>query len=712
MTEEEFLARLPLDLSPQQRAAVCAGGGPVLLLAVPGSGKTTVLVARLGCLIHCRGVSPSEILTVTYTVAAAGDMARRFAALFGDELARQLAFRTINGLCASIIHTYARWKGSEPFALADSEAQLNTVLRDLLVRTGADYPTEQQIKEARTHITYCKNRMLSEADIHRHTVEGMDFPAVYFEYQDYLRRSRLMDFDDQMVFALRILRREPEILRRYRSRYRWLCLDEAQDTSKIQHVILALLAGEHRNLFLVGDEDQSIYGFRAAWPQALLDFERHWPGARVLLMETNYRSTAAIVSRADAFIRGNQDRRDKHMRTDNGEGEPIRQVVLSDYSRQAAYLLRVAAGCRRSTAVLYRNNDSALPLLDLLEREGVPYACRQREGFFFTSPIVRDLTDVLILAYQPDDRERFLRVCWKLDLKLKKALLTELLRRQKAGQSVVDCLLSSPGLTPWQQGRVKAFGTHLSKLPRLSSFAALRRIVKYMGYGAFLGEQRMDAGRLDILLALAVQNPDPAGLLRRLEELQGLLASGGRAECPFVLSTIHASKGLEYDRVLLIDAVEGVFPARRQEGLSPQEARQALEEERRLFYVGATRAKDTLELLTYERKFGEPSQGRFPFVSQLLGEPDQTGGPDAASWEADFTPGTAVVHRRFGSGVIQSRTGSIAVVDFSTTGPRRLDLTACRRGKLLRRAEPTESASARPGEGEHPPLLPLRFLER
>ena len=692
MTEEEFLASLPLALSEQQKAAVLAGAGPVLLLAVPGSGKTTVLVARLGCLIRCRGVSPKEILTVTYTVSAAGDMARRFAALFGEDLARQLSFRTINGLCASIIHTYARWKGSEPFALADSDAHLNAVLRDLLQRTGSDFPTEQQIKEARTHITYCKNMMLSETDIHRHTVEGMDFPAVYFEYQDYLRRSRLMDFDDQMVFALRILRREPEILRYYRTRYRWLCLDEAQDTSKIQHVILALLAGEHRNLFMVGDEDQSIYGFRAAWPQALLEFEQNWPGAKVLLMETNYRSTGAIVSRADAFIRGNRDRRDKHMRTDNREGEPIRRVVLSDYSRQARYLLQAAKDCRRSTAVLYRNNDSALPLIDLLEREGVPYACRQREGFFFTSPIVRDLTDVLTLAYQPDDRERFLRVCWKLDLKIKKALLTNLLSRQKPGQTVVDCLLSGTGLAPWQVGRVKAIGTHLSKLPQLSSFAALRRIVKYMGYGDYLGEERMDTGRLDVLLALALQNPDPAELLRRLEELQGILSSGGGSDpfCPFVLSTIHASKGLEYDRVLLIDAAEGLFPARRQEDASPTEARQALEEERRLFYVGATRARETLELLTYQEKFGEPDRVRFPFVSELLGEPDRpvpTAEVPAAQWELNFAPGAAVVHRQFGPGVIESRTGSIAVIDFEQVGIRRLDLTACRKGRLLKRAE-------------------------
>ena len=176
--------------------------------------------------------------------------------------------------------------------------------------------------------------MLSEADIHAHTVEGMDYPRIYFEYQDYLRRSRLMDYDDQMVFAHRILRQFPDILEHFQRRWSYLCVDEAQDTSKIQHAILRLLAARERNIFMVGDEDQSIYGFRAAWPQALLEFERVFPGAQVLKLETNYRSTRTIVDRADAFIRRNQNRRPKTMRTDNLEGPPVRKVVLKDYSRQ------------------------------------------------------------------------------------------------------------------------------------------------------------------------------------------------------------------------------------------------------------------------------------------------------------------------------------------------------------------------------------------
>ena len=700
MTDQEFWNTFSIQLNLQQKTAVRQTEGPVLLLAVPGSGKTTVLVARLGYLLYCKGVSPKQMLTVTYTASAAGDMKRRFQSLFGEKYAGQMTFRTINSMCSSIIRFYAHQKGSIPFSLADNESQINSVLRELLARTGTVYPSEQMIKDARTHITYCKNMMFTEAEVHAHKMEGMDFPAVYFEYQDYLRRSRLMDFDDQMVFALRILRREPDILAYYQRRYRYLSLDEAQDTSKIQHAILALLAQKNRNYFVVGDEDQSIYGFRAAWPQALLRFERDWPGAKVLLMEMNYRSTKSIVERADIFIQRNQDRHPKHIRTENPQGEPIRKIELADYSRQASYLFQVARDCRRSTAVLYRNNDSVLPLLDLLEREGVPYACRQRESFFFTSPVVRDLTDILSFAFNDCDRETFLRFYYKLDLKLKKGLLTDLLRFQRENESVFETLLNTDALESWQTSRIKAIQTHFAKLPQLTSFAALQRIVKYMGYGAYMKEQKLDASKIDILLSLANQTTEVGAFLPRLRALREVVEEGGREDCPFVLSTIHASKGLEYDRVILLDVVDGGFPSVRVSEALSLEDRVTLEEERRLFYVGVTRAKERLELLTYREKFGEPREAEISFVQQLLGEEaasqpepevqhkrpkpvvSSMAGPVAA-WEKNYLPGVEVVHKKFGWGLLRDRTGSIATISFREAGVKRLDLAVCLKRRQL-----------------------------
>ena len=692
MTYEEFKSQYPIPLNRQQEEAVRQTEGPVLLLAVPGSGKTTVLVTRLGYMLYCKGIRPERVLTVTYTVAATKDMKARFAGFFGEEHADKLTFRTINGLCAVVIGTYARQKGTEPFALLDDERQINGVIRDLLARTGTAFPSDLQVKDARTHITYCKNMMLTEAEIHAHKVDGMDFPRVYFEYQDYLLRSRRMDYDDQMVFTYRIFRQYPDILAHFQRRWPYICVDEAQDTSKIQHAILRLLASSSGNIFMVGDEDQSIYGFRAAWPQALLEFEQVFPGAKVLKLETNYRSTRAIVEKADAFIRRNQNRRPKRMRTENQQGSAIRKIMLADYSRQYSYLLKIAENCEESTAVLYRNNDSALPLIDLLEQKGVPYACRQREGFFFTSPLVRDITDMLEFAFDDGNKDLFLRFYYKLDLKLKKAVVTQLLYGMPKDNSVFEMLLESGELEPWQVGKVKAMQTHYSKLPYLTSFAAIQRLVRYMGYGDYIQEQHGDTAKLDILLSLANQTPTVGQFLLHLRELKDHIENlEPRPDCPFVLSTIHASKGLEYDHVILIDAVDGLLPSADED--------EELEEERRLFYVGATRAKKQLEFLCYENKFGEPSDAAFTFVSQFLGEepkkppeperkplPAKSSGPSKeqiAAWMKDYIPGTEVTHKIFGRGLLTKREGTFATISFMEVGIKKVDLTTCLRQEKI-----------------------------
>ena len=690
MTYEEFKSQYPIRLNRQQEEAGRQTDGPVLLLAVPGSGKTTVLVTRLGYMLHCKNIRPERVLTVTYTVAATKDMKARYISFFGEDHADKLTFRTINGLCAVVIGRYARQKGTEPFALLDDERQINSVIRDLLARTGTAFPSDLQVKDARTHITYCKNMMLTEAEIHTHKVDGMDFPRVYFEYQDYLLRSRRMDYDDQMVFTYRIFRQHPDILAYFQHRWPYICVDEAQDTSKIQHAILRLLASGSSNIFMVGDEDQSIYGFRAAWPQALLEFEQVFPGAKVLKLETNYRSTRAIVEKADAFIRCNQNRRQKKMRTENQQGSPIRRIMLEDYNRQYNYLLKVAENCEESTAVLYRNNDSALPLIDLLEQKGVPYACRQREGFFFTSPLVRDITDMLEFAFDDGNKDLFLRFYYKLDLKLKKAVISQLLYGMPKDKSVFEVLLESGGLEPWQIGKVKAMQTHYSKLPYLTSFAAIQRLVRYMGYGDYLQEQHGDTTKLDILLSLANQTPSVGQFLLHLQELKERIETLElRPDCPFVLSTIHAGKGLEYDHVILIDAVDGLLP-------SADEVEE-LEEERRLFYVGATRARKQLEFLCYENKFGEPSDASFSFISQFLGEepkkepegktkPAKPSGPSKeqiAAWMKDYIPGTEVTHKIFGRGLLTKREGTFAIISFIETGIKKVDLVTCLRQEKI-----------------------------
>ena len=357
---------------------------------MPGSGKTTTLVTRLGYLIHCLGVEPGRILTVTYTVAAAGDMKRRFAALFGEEHAGALAFRTINGICQSIISYYAWAKGAEPFALWTNEGELNALVRWLMQSHGAEWPGEQEVKEVRTRITCCKNGMLRDEEVRAIEMDGVDFPAV-FRYREYLERNRRMDYDDQMVFALRILRRYPDILAHFQSKYPYLCVDEAQDTSKIQHAILRLLAARSRNLFMVGDEDQSIYGFRAAWPQALMEFRQIVPGGGgaadgdQLPLRRGHRGEGGRLHPAQ---RQPPPQAHAGQPSPGGAGAPRKSQRL----RAAGPLSGPGGGG------LHGVHRRALPQ----QRQrptphrpagapGHPHACRQRESFFFTSPAVRDL---------------------------------------------------------------------------------------------------------------------------------------------------------------------------------------------------------------------------------------------------------------------------------------------------------------------------------
>ena len=601
-------------LNAQQSEAVKTVEGPVLLLAVPGSGKTTVLVLRLGYMILNCGIAPENILTVTYTVAATQDMAKRFAGYFGGELAARLEFRTINGICAKIIAYYSRMIGKKPFELVTDEKSTAGILTQIYQQVEQTWPTEADLRNVRTLITYIKNQMLTEKEIKALSKQkgsplraadcDINIAAIYERYNRWLREQHLMDYDDQMVYALTILRKVPQVLEHFQEQYRYICVDEAQDTSRIQHTIIALLASKYDNLFMVGDEDQSIYGFRAACPEALIDFEKEHRGAKVLLMEQNYRSGSGIVRAADRFIQKNTLRHAKHMVCADGaaEGPEVREVVLRSRKFQYNYLLRVADGCEEETAVLYRNNESAIPVVDLLERNNVPYRIRNAEVGFFTHRTVMDISNIIKLAYDPRDVDAFMAVYYKLGLYLNKetaSLVCDLSRR--LGLPVLETAIRYADLKPMTLKSVKSIRTHLENLKDDRGDQAVLRIVRFMGYGEYLENAGIRDSKIYILKALGAQTESPAELLDRIGYLEDIFrGKESDPDCPFILSTIHASKGLEYDTVYLMDVADGLFPEEvpaSMKYMQPEE-RRVFEEERRLFYVGMTRAKKRLCVFT------------------------------------------------------------------------------------------------------------------
>lgn len=637
MEWKEFETTFSVKLNQQQKEAVQSTKGPVLLLAVPGSGKTTVLVTRLGYMIYCRNIPPESILTVTYTVAATKDMSERFAVRFGEDMAKRLEFRTINGICAMIIQYYGRRIGKTPFELVKDEKATTGMLIRICQDHGMGYPTESDLKNVRTLITYIKNMMLNEEELQKLEEESdIRIAGIYREYCRQMREQKLMDYDDQMLYAYNILRKDLGVLAYFQNRYPYICVDEAQDTSKIQHAIIALLAAGTGNLFMVGDEDQSIYGFRAAYPEALLSFEKKHSGAKVLLMEENFRSNAKIVEAADKFIQKNTLRHEKHMRAAREAGADIREISLKSRKAQYVYLMKAAQECTTGmagmsgseehrgradasvteTAVLYRDNECAIPLIDLLERKNIPYRMRNADLSFFTHRTVLDVQNIIRFAMDPKDTELFMQIYYRLKLFFnKKDALRYAQISQEKDMEVLDAALKYGNLEKYQEDNIRNLKRQMVRILNLPGDEAVNQILTYMGYQDYLKKMGMNANKLETVKLIGSRVESPEKLLERLEELRTIIQEKvSDKDCPFILSTMHASKGLEYDTVYLLDVMDGILPEKvlANPRTASKEELETYEEERRLFYVGVTRAKNQLNVFTTNK----PSK----FCSELLGK--------------------------------------------------------------------------------------------
>ena len=607
--EEKYLCRL----SERQKEAVLTVDGSVLLLATPGSGKTTVLVTRLGYMILCRGIDPRGILTMTYTVAATRDMRSRYAALFGESAASALAFRTINSVSKSIIDSFGRsHAGRAPFELVTDEGELNRLVREICQSVNEGYPEDSEVREVRRLITYSKNMMLTPEEIGKLESSTDNLPEIIQRYRDALRDRRWMDFDDQMAYAYTILQKYPEVLEQFQDRFPYLCVDEAQDTSRIQHEIIKLLAVKSGNLFMVGDEDQSIYGFRAAYPDALLRFEADHPGAKILLMEENYRSGEQIIAAANRFVSENRFRREKSMIPTRGQAAPVHIVHAKSRAYQYEYLVGMAARCERETAILFRNNDTALPLIDRFERGGIPYNCRSFEDTFFTSRVVIDVLDILRFSYEPRSEELFLRLYYKFGAPIsKKSAQYAIERSRKSGKPLFEELMHAPEVHGTAQDTVLDLMQNLPLLQTDSAETAVHRVWEAMHYGRFVEQRKLDKGKLFILGQLAKGLDTPQQLFEKLSELRTAVAEHRNSPgTRLILSTIHSSKGLEYDCVYLADVIDGILPPKSAKEVEALDEIRQYEEERRLCYVGMTRAKNELYLF----QCGESSC----FVSEIV----------------------------------------------------------------------------------------------
>ena len=700
MDYKEFCAKYHVRLNDQQSTAVQRVNGATLLLAVPGSGKTTVIVARTGYLLHVVGIDPRNILTITFTKAAAREMKERFIKKFGEVNGLVPHFSTINSFCLSVIKTCAREKHiTIPELVPNNEP----IIRDIARTMMRDYPSDSTIKSLAQSIGKVKNELMENDQIKQIEEEGIDFYQFYHKYKAHLTDNGLMDFDDQLLMANELLDTYPDILARAKKQYRYISLDEAQDTSKIQHDMMDLLAAKSRNLFMVGDEDQSIYGFRAAYPRALVEFESRHPGAQLLLMETNYRSRQEIVRAADQLIQKNRNRHAKTMTAARTAGGCVTEIRAVSRQGQYNYLLKVAEDCEQETAVLYRNNESALPIIDMLERKGLSYRVKNTDMTFFSHPVVNDICDFIHLSLDPWDGETFLRIYYKMGAGISKKAAMEAVNANTGRLTLLDMVAEQEDVSVYTRKQCRALATHLDNMRYETAGRAIYRILNYMGYQEFMDTHGMDSGKAEILKVLGDREESLFDFPKRLQKLQEMIREGcGDPESKFILSTIHSSKGLEYTRVYLADMLAGVLPAAIPPGGCRPDSPEAnaYEEERRLYYVGMTRAREQLYIFTFGPNMTSVFSGEVlkkPKERQILPEKaqknihknvqkkvQQLSAQEVEKCIEACVTGCKVQHRKYGTGEIISGDGRIAEILFlGENTPRKISLPIAFSAQIL-----------------------------
>ena len=706
------LERLLDDLNGAQREAVTAGDGPLLVLAGAGSGKTRVIAYRIAWLLQ-RGLSPRNLLAVTFTNKAAGEMARRVDELLSPVGLRSPFIATFHSACVRILRQHGSHLGlPSHFTIYDEDDRLALVKECMKDGELADRTFTPSAAVHR--ISYLKNQMIAVTEALRDARGPWEKKAalVYSRYDKRLRETGAVDFDDLLLLVVRLLAEIPEVLAWYRGLWRYVLVDEYQDTNRAQYRIIQLLTAEHRNVCVVGDSDQSIYKWRGADVRNILDFEEDFAGTKVVRLEQNYRSTQSILALAAGVIANNVQRKDKTLWTENAAGTPARLYRAWDEQEEAGFVAQSVLGLRGEgvpwddIAVFYRTNAQSRVLEDALRRGRIPYVIVGGVRFYERREI-KDTLAYLRLTINPADDVAFRRA---IGAPARGIGATTLARLDEEATRQTRPLLALAAEPPadirGKAGRtLQEFAALIGRLAGqrrdLAPPAFIDLVLEQTGYRDALRQERAPEAEarlenLEELIAAAEDYThseaeptlegflDGVALMSDVDELK-------EAEARVTLMTLHSAKGLEFPAVFITGLEEGVFPHARSMN-DPDE----IEEERRLCYVGITRAKERLSLSwALHRRIhgygvGEPSRflrempenQLLPLNAGRVQEPSMPARqveryePEEESWP--IRVGARVRHARFGEGLVVGveRDGSdtIVTVGFASVGRKRLSM--------------------------------------
>lgn len=619
-------------MNPRQLEAVLHTEGPLLILAGAGSGKTTVLINRIAYIIDQSLAKPWQILAITFTNKAAGELKERLTAMLGD-IGGDVWAATFHSTCARILRRDGDRIGySSHFTVYDTDDSKRLV-KDCQKALNIDDKMISH-KSILSEISHAKDSMLSPADYQ--AAAGSDFRlakigAVYELYQKRLREADAMDFDDLLGNTVELFRQCPDVLEYYQNRFRYIMVDEYQDTNQVQYEFVRLLAGKSKNLCVVGDDDQSIYKFRGATIENIMSFEKSYPNAKVIRLEQNYRSTKNILNAANAVISNNEERKGKTLWTENPEGDKIQIHTSSNEQDEAGFvattiLEQVAKGRKYSDfAVLYRMNSQSNILEKVFVKSGIPYRIIGGHRFYERREI-RDMIAYLSVINNPSDEIRLRRIVNQPKRSIgDKTIATASEIAGALGESLLEVLGRADEIDSLRRASVKlkAFYDMMQELidanddESVSLHELYELILEKTGYiEALRGEKEEAETRIENINELASnllkfqeENGEEATLSAFLEEVSLMTDIDNYDETAdtVVMMTMHSAKGLEFPVVFLPGFEEGIFP-----GLQAIYDPNEIQEERRLCYVAITRAKESLYLLNADSRmlFGSTSRNR------------------------------------------------------------------------------------------------------
>ena len=605
-----------MGFNEAQTKAICHKNGPAMVLAGPGSGKTLVITRRVEYLIKKYGVRPEQILVITFTKAAAKEMRERFARITKDDRF-PVTFGTFHGIYYGILKWAYRMNASNIF----SEEEKMMLLREVIAGMELEIEDEKEFLQGiASEIGQIKNNRLSLEEYESSNCSDQMFRQIYEEYERRRKLLKKIDFDDMLVLCYELFQKRPDILQMWQKKFQYILIDEFQDINQVQYDVIRMLALPENNLFIVGDDDQSIYRFRGARPEIMLGFSKDYPNAKSIILDVNYRSTKAVVSAARRVIERNKNRYQKEIITVNEQGDnvhiqEVRHPVEESHYVREQIAKAVAAGTEPSQiAVLYRTNTEPRALVETFMEYHIPFQMKEHLPNLYEHFIGRDFQSYMRMALGGRDRGDFLMIMNRPNRYIGRDSVDR-------GEISFENLRKYYMEKDWMVDRIDQLEVDLKVISRMTPYAAIQYIRKSVGYDLFLNEYAIKRKmKLEDLQELIREMEERAKEFKTIEEwfdhiekyteelrMQAVTRTENRNAVS--LMTFHAAKGLEYDTVFIIGANEDVTPYKKAE--LPEE----MEEERRMFYVAMTRAKKHW-MISYVRE----KNGKAMEQSRFLGE--------------------------------------------------------------------------------------------